>query len=298
MNASRNLMPKSNILGPKANIGSNLKSFGPTGSNTMAAGSSMLSTVGTFLTSWAGMLVIIGGVMVLIWIYYETIGYYIGIGWEKMKWSRDHNEKIKIDVPGSEISAELTPSGKDKDLEPSSESSSQSPITTISNELKELESDVASALGSGGKEVFNVARNLYKFEDAEPLCRAFGAELATYDQVKEAHKAGADWCNYGWSKGQMALFPTQKETYEKLQQGPASQRDSCGAPGVNGGYFPNADQRFGVNCYGSRPAKSALDERLQYEGQTDTAFDKEVNKFKSELDTIAVNPWARGQWSS
>ncbi len=96
----------------------------------------------------------------------------------------------------------------------------------------------------------------------------------------------------------MALFPTQKETYEKLQQGPASQRDSCGAPGVNGGYFPNADQRFGVNCYGSRPAKSALDERLQYEGQTDTAFDKEVNKFKSELDTIAVNPWAKGRWSS
>ena len=288
-------MPKSNLLSldPKTNTG---KSFA-TGSNIMASGSSLMGTIGTFLTSWAGMLVIIGLTMVLIWIYYETIGYYIGIGWDKMKWSRDHNEKIKIDVPGSQISAELTPTHKEKDLEPSS-TSSQSPITTLGKELKELESDVASALGSSGKEVFNVARNLYKFEDAEPLCRAFGAELATSDQVKDAHKAGADWCNYGWSKGQMALFPTQKETYEKLQQGPASQRESCGIPGINGGYFPNAEQRFGVNCYGSRPAKSALDERLQYEGQTDTAFDKEVNKFKAELDTIAVNPWAKGRWSS
>jgi len=240
------------------------------------------------------MLVIVAVVMILIWIYYETIGYYFTLGWKKMRSSHDNKEKIQIDVPGSQISAELTPTPEGQ-----SKSNNQgSPLDSIGKEIKELESDVASALGGSGKEVFNVARNLYKFEEAEPLCRAFGAELATFDQVKNAYKAGADWCNYGWSKGQMALFPTQKETYEKLQQGPANQRESCGIPGVNGGYFPNADQRFGVNCYGSRPAKSALDERLQYEGQTDTAFDKEVNKFKAELDTIAVNPWAKGRWSS
>jgi hypothetical protein len=236
------------------------------------------------------MLVIVAVVMVLIWIYYETIGYYFTLGWKKMSWSHDNKEKIQIDVPGSQISAELTPTSEGKET--------GSPLDSIGKEINKLESDVASALGGSGKEVFNVARNLYKFEDAEPLCRAFGAELATFDQVKNAYKAGADWCNYGWSKGQMALFPTQKETYEKLQQGPASQRESCGIPGVNGGYFPNADQRFGVNCYGSRPAKSALDERLQYEEQSDTAFDREVNKFKAELDTIAVNPWAKGKWSS
>ena len=102
-------MPKSNILGPKTNIGSSNtgRSFGSTGSNIMASGSSLMGTIGSFLTSWAGMLVIVAVMMILIWLYYETIGYYIGIGWDKMKWSRDHNEKIKIDVPGSQISAEL-----------------------------------------------------------------------------------------------------------------------------------------------------------------------------------------------
>ena len=263
MNASRNLQPVT---------------FGTTG---------MLSTLGSFLTSWYGMIMIVVIAMVLIWIYYETIGYYFNLGWDKMKWSRDHNEKIRIDVPGTQISAELKPV----------EQSKEAPISSIGEAVQRLESDVEKALGGDSKQVFNIARNLYKFEEAEPLCKAFGAELATYDQVKHAHKSGADWCNYGWSKGQMALFPTQKETYEKLQTGPEEQRISCGIPGVNGGYFPNADQRFGVNCYGERPAKSALDERLEHQ-PSDIAYDREVNRFKAELDTIAVNPWAPKQWSA
>ena len=59
------------------------------------------------------------------------------------------------------------------------------------------------------KEVFNISKNEYNYYDAEPLCRALGAELATYDQVKEAWSKGADWCNYGWVKGQAAVYPTQ-----------------------------------------------------------------------------------------
>ena len=72
---------------------------------------------------------------------------------------------------------------------------------------------------------------------------------------------------------------------------------SCGIPGINGGYFPNEDQRFGVNCYGPRPAESALDERMQEEAKTDTSFDREVNHFKAEMGSIAVNPWSAKQWS-
>lgn len=278
---SRNMNgPKLNMNGPKSNMNAPKKSM---------SFSELYESTSSFLFSWYGMILLVVCFILLFWIYYETIGYYFDIGWKKLQWSRDNGEKISIDTPGSEISAKLTPAHQSEQT--------GAPLESIEKAVKSLESDVASALG-GGKEVFNVARNLYKFEDAEPLCRAFGAELATYDQVKEAHKEGADWCNYGWSKGQMALFPTQKETYEKLQQGPADQRDSCGVPGVNGGYFPNAEQRFGVNCYGNRPAKTALDERLQYQDSTTNAFDKEVNKFKAELDTIAVNPWAHGKWSS
>lgn len=270
-NASRNLQPIS------------------FGLNSGSASPSMLNTLSSFLFSWYGMIMIVVIVMVLMWIYYETIGYYFNLGWDKMKWSREHNEKIRIDVPGTQISAELKPAEHSK--------SKEAPISSIGDAVQRLETDVEKALGGDSKQVFNIARNLYKFEEAEPLCKAFGAELATYDQVKHAYKSGADWCNYGWSKGQMALFPTQKETYEKLQTGPEEQRMSCGIPGINGGYFPNAEQRFGVNCYGERPAKSALDERLEHQ-PSDIAYDREVNRFKAELDTIAVNPWAPKQWSA
>ena len=33
------------------------------------------------------------------------------------------------------------------------------------------------------------------------------------------HKKGANWCNYGWSANSMALYPTQKDYYNKLQKG-------------------------------------------------------------------------------
>ena len=88
-----------------ANSGANLKSFGSSGS-TGSTGSNIggiMSTLSSFLTSWSGMLVIVAVVMVLIWVYYETIGYYISLGWKKMRWSHDNKEKIEIDVPGSQI---------------------------------------------------------------------------------------------------------------------------------------------------------------------------------------------------
>ncbi len=148
----------------------------------------------------------------------------------------------------------------------------------------------------GQREVFNIADNKYKYSDAEPLCKAFGAELATYDQVKEAWKKGADWCNYGWVKGQSAVYPTQQSTYDKLQAGPEDQRMACGAPGVNGGYFDNPELRFGVNCYGARPAQTDTDFRhiMQQEGnrtQGALEYDKKVQDFKVHRDQIPVNPF-------
>ena len=28
--------------------------------------------------------------------------------------------------------------------------------------------------------------------------------------IIEAYKKGAEWCNYGWTQGQLATYPTQK----------------------------------------------------------------------------------------
>merc|ERR1711981_931773 len=85
------------------------------------------------------------------------------------------------------------------------------------------------------------------------VCKAFGAKLATYDQMLDAHKKGAQWCNYGWSANQMALYPTQEDVWKELQQGGIEDKKMCGSVGVNGGYFKDKDLKFGVNCYGYKP---------------------------------------------
>jgi hypothetical protein len=155
----------------------------------------------------------------------------------------------------------------------------------------------------GKKEVFNIAQNKYSYTDAEPLCKAFGAELATYDQVKQAWQSGADWCNYGWVKGQAAVFPTQESTFNNLQAGPEDQRMACGVPGVNGGYFDNPEIRFGVNCYGVKPSENEADARAIMAQNGDLtpqalAFDRKVLNYKSEMGQIPVNPFKPGTWSS
>jgi hypothetical protein len=153
------------------------------------------------------------------------------------------------------------------------------------------------------KSVFNIAQDKYTYSDAEPLCKAFGAELATYDQVKEAYDKGADWCNYGWIKGQTAVYPTQKETYEKLQAGPEDQRGACGIPGINGGYFDNPELRFGVNCYGERPSENDMDDRYKAANKDSSTpgameYDKKVRDFKVHLNEIPVNAFSAGTWTA
>ena len=278
-----------------SNFGGRNTSVSSSSMSNSGARNSIAAATSGFLSGWGGILLILVALVIVFAIYYQTIGYYIQLGWDKLKWSHDRGEKIEIDVPGP-ISAQLSPA-------PGSGSAGASISASLGGAITRLESDVEAALGSVGvgpdaKQVFNINRNLYTFSEAEPVCRAFGAELATYDQVKAAYEKGADWCNYGWVKGQLSVYPTQEDTYNKLQHGPEDQRMSCGVPGVNGGYFPNAEQRFGVNCYGPRPAESALDERTQMQSQNTTEFDREVNHFRATRDSIAVSPWNEKQWSS
>ena len=154
----------------------------------------------------------------------------------------------------------------------------------------------------GRKEVFNIAQNKYSYSDSEPLCKAFGAELASYDQVKDAWRKGADWCNYGWVKGQAAVFPTQESTFNKLQSGPEDQRLSCGVAGINGGYFDNPELKFGVNCYGVKPSENEADNRAIMNKNNLTpdaiAFDKKVFNYKNHKSEIPVNPFSHDNWSS
>ena len=110
----------------------------------------------------------------------------------------------------------------------------------------------------GKSEVFNVSNNLYSYEEAPYVCQALGGRLASYDEIEESYQKGAEWCNYGWSEDQLALFPTQKDTWRQLQSSEGN-KNNCGRPGINGGYFANPNIKFGVNCYGAKPKAKQSD---------------------------------------
>ena len=147
------------------------------------------------------------------------------------------------------------------------------------------------------KEVFHISDNMYTSDDAPAVCAAYGAELASYDQIVEAHAQGAEWCGYGWSAAGMALYPTQEATWEALQRDPKeSKRTACGHPGVNGGYF-DPRLKFGVNCYGKKPPNMGTRLPQPLPGTDDSAFNAMVNKFKAMLTSMKLSPYNRDQWS-
>ena len=156
---------------------------------------------------------------------------------------------------------------------------------------------------SSSPEVFNVSNNLYTYDDARAVCTAFGARLATYNEIEDAYNKGGEWCSYGWSEGQMAYFPTQKSTWEDLQKNPKT-KNNCGRPGVNGGYMENPYIKFGVNCYGTKPKPTDRDlqtmanNKLQPKTEEDALMDKKVNFWKENADKLLnLNAFNRNSWS-
>ena len=84
---------------------------------------------------------------------------------------------------------------------------------------KEIKSKIEDKkIDVNSDEVFNIANNLYTYQDAQAICKSFDSRLATYDEVEHSYKNGGEWCNYGWSDSQMILFPTQKATWNELQK--------------------------------------------------------------------------------
>jgi heme/copper-type cytochrome/quinol oxidase subunit 2 len=153
------------------------------------------------------------------------------------------------------------------------------------------------------KQVFNIPGNYYDYNNAKAICKAYGSELADYKQIEHAYNKGAEWCNYGWSANQLALFPTQQETYNHLQTIPGHKND-CGRPGINGGFIANPNIKFGVNCFGYKPKITNEEDELMKtsspypETVQDTAFQKRVDYWKNKVDEILVSPFNYNTWGA
>ena len=173
------------------------------------------------------------------------------------------------------------------------------PVATI-EETCEPDTDNIS-LEFNRKQVFNIPGNTYTYEDGKAICKAYGGDLATYEQIEDAYNNGGEWCNYGWSDKQMALFPTQQNTYDNLQKIKNHEHD-CGRPGINGGFIANPNVKFGVNCYGNKPKISSNEEELMQtmtpypETKQDIVFQQKVDFWKNKANEILLSPFNYNSW--
>jgi len=98
------------------------------------------------------------------------------------------------------------------------------------------------------EEAWNISDQVYTYPEAREKCKAYGARLATKQDLIKAYNNGAQWTNYGWSEGGEAYYPIQPCEFVRLRR----EGVAIGPPGVNGGRFEH-HMRFGANCYGVKP---------------------------------------------
>jgi hypothetical protein len=73
---------------------------------------------------------------------------------------------------------------------------------------------------SSVKQVFNIKENIYAADDAGGVCGALGSDVATLQQLVDAHRQGANWCNVGWTKEGLAAYPIQNDFWKKRHRSP------------------------------------------------------------------------------
>lgn len=147
-----------------------------------------------------------------------------------------------------------------------------------------------------GKEVFHIASNEFTFHEARDICEKYNSRLANYDEIENSYRNGANWCSYGWSKEQLALFPTQKSLYNELKQIPGHEND-CGRPGINGGYFKNKELKFGVNCYGIKPKAKKKDIDYTHALNHTPALTDKEKESKMLEDKYIIAPFNKDKWT-
>ena len=166
------------------------------------------------------------------------------------------------------------------------------------NEVSTNNGETCESNDDSGKEVFHISNNVHTYNEAKELCEKYDSRLASYDEIERAYTQGANWCSYGWSKDQLALFPTQQAIYNELKEIPDHEHD-CGRPGINGGYIANPNVKFGVNCYGIRPKPTEKDKKYMHalNHTPSLSIKNKQNKNQQLMNKNIVAPFNRNSWS-
>ena len=147
------------------------------------------------------------------------------------------------------------------------------------------------------KQVFNIKKNIYTLDDAPAVCGAVGAKLASINQLIEAHKNGADWCNVGWTSDGLAAYPIQYSTWKTVQDNNPDKRDICGKPGINLSRN-NPNLLYGVNCYGIKPEPKGGEKVKQViTSDKENALNIKIADFQKNLGSIGIASFNNDKWS-
>ena len=169
-----------------------------------------------------------------------------------------------------------------------------------------------------GSEVYVTNRNIWSYDDAEAVCKLQGGELASYEQLVEAAKDGANWCNLGWVKSdtsnpddpyKFAHFPVQRQHFNEVKK--SNNKDICGPIwndkyqdeqySIQGGAY-NKNKLLAVNCYGPK-RDPMIDEKYNMELIKESSYDPQLqnkmNQIKDEVEDLSLLPFNKDsqQWS-
>ena len=168
--------------------------------------------------------------------------------------------------------------------------SSLNPTTT--------QASLATLSNPSVKQVFNIKENIYTLDDAAGVCGALGSDVASINQLIDAHKNGADWCNVGWTSDGLAAYPIQYSTWKSLQDNEPNKRNICGDTGINlARNDPNL--LYGVNCYGIKPepkGNEKVKEAIINDKQS--ALNLKIAQFRKNMNAIGVGPFNADTWSA
>jgi hypothetical protein len=147
------------------------------------------------------------------------------------------------------------------------------------------------------KQVFNIKENIYTLGDAPAICGALGADLASINNLIDAHKNGADWCNVGWTSDGLAAYPIQYSTWKTLQDNNVDERGVCGKPGIN---LVRNDPNllYGVNCYGVKPEPKGNEKVKQViVSDKQAALNAKIAEFQKNMNKIGLASFNDDSWS-
>jgi len=222
------------------------------------------------------------GLLIIIIVYYIVASKNATVYSQSLKKQRNNTSKSLNS---------LSASPKPSDNNGYYASANQPIITLATNSISDTVSN------SNVKQVFNVKENIYTLDDAPAVCGALGADIASINQLMEAHKSGADWCNVGWTKDGLAAYPIQYSTWKTLQDNEPNKRNICGAPGINlSRNDPNL--LYGVNCYGIKPEPKG-NEKVKQSILSDKqlALNAKIAQFQKNMNAIGVAPFNVDKWS-